>query len=243
MTLNEQYKCLRLSQEFVFKNPTQSCTGFITFLSLTTRVENNEAVGTRIQNTRQFFMKRIQLEWRGRGPSVSLSDLISSITMPRPLIKPTPGQTVSTVNRSVVPRKPKYHKTNLDHRLYGLSPPYGILSNWKAQPFGDWIHFRLQVRGRRHLLCCVPKKELTSITGALFKEHNRVSPSPRLKMETDPFSGTMCFPITYNSGRRWKPINPVILIVTCIVSNLYILQESWANTFTVTLNQIQASLF
>jgi hypothetical protein len=40
---------------------------------------------------------------------------------------------------------------------------------------------------------------------------NRVSSSPDLKMETDPTSETLCFLVTYNSGRRPKPINPVNL--------------------------------
>jgi hypothetical protein len=51
-----------------------------------------------------------------------------------------------------------------NHWVYGLRPSYGILIKHKTKPFGNWICFLLQVRGRRLLLCLVPYKELTSIT-------------------------------------------------------------------------------
>jgi hypothetical protein len=34
---------------------------------------------------------------------------------------------------------------------------------YKSQRFRNWISFRLQVRGGRHLVCWGPQKELTSI--------------------------------------------------------------------------------
>jgi hypothetical protein len=37
--------------------------------------------------------------------------------------------------------------------------------NYKTLRFGNWNCFHRQMWGRRHLLCWVPQKELTSITG------------------------------------------------------------------------------
>jgi hypothetical protein len=49
-----------------------------------------------------------------------------------------------------------------NHWISGLCLVNEILSNYKAQHFGNWTLFLLQVRGWRHLLCWVSSKTLTS---------------------------------------------------------------------------------
>jgi hypothetical protein len=68
---------------------------------------------------------------------------------------------------------------------------------YNVQRFGNWICFRLQVR-RKHILCWVHWLRL-----ALSKGPTKCL-SPRMKMETNPFSETLCFLGTLNSGRRTK---------------------------------------
>jgi hypothetical protein len=53
----------------------------------------------------------------------------------------------------------------------GFRPPSGI-PNTRKQRFGNWICFRPQVKGERHLRCWVPHKELTSITGQPMSYNN-----------------------------------------------------------------------
>jgi hypothetical protein len=49
------------------------------------------------------------------------------------------------------------------HRVSAHCLSSGILNSQKIQHFEDWIRFRLQVRGGRHLHCWVPCQELTSL--------------------------------------------------------------------------------
>jgi hypothetical protein len=81
-----------------------------------------------------------------------------------------------------------YEYNTKNHWVSGLCPLSGILStsNYRTQRFGNWIYFRLQVRGERHLLCWVPKEELTSVC-------LNMSCSPHLRTETDAVSETFCF--------------------------------------------------
>jgi hypothetical protein len=68
-----------------------------------------------------------------------------------------------------------------------------------TQSFGNWICFRLQVMGRRHLLCRVPQKELTNLKHwvemlVLSKGHNRVGVTlSSHEDENLKFSVTLCF--------------------------------------------------
>jgi hypothetical protein len=50
-----------------------------------------------------------------------------------------------------------------NHWVPGLCPPLANLNSYRTRRFGNWICFRPQVRGRRHLFCWVPHKEQTSI--------------------------------------------------------------------------------
>jgi hypothetical protein len=52
-----------------------------------------------------------------------------------------------------------------NHWVSVLCPSSGILNNWKTQRVGNSICFHPQVSGGIHLLCLVPQKGLTSITG------------------------------------------------------------------------------
>jgi hypothetical protein len=52
-----------------------------------------------------------------------------------------------------------------NHQVHALHPSSRILHCWKAKHLGNWIRFSHQVREGRHLLWCVPYKELTSLTG------------------------------------------------------------------------------
>jgi hypothetical protein len=58
----------------------------------------------------------------------------------------------------------------------------------KTQHFGNWICFRLQARGGGHLLY-----RRTKSLPFHGRCQSRVGAPPRLKMETDPVSETLCF--------------------------------------------------
>jgi hypothetical protein len=49
----------------------------------------------------------------------------------------------------------------LNYLVCGLCLSSGIVNMWKTKRFGNQICFHLPVREVRHLLCWVPKKELT----------------------------------------------------------------------------------
>jgi hypothetical protein len=70
--------------------------------------------------------------------------------------------------------------------VYGLCQLSAFLNNLKTKRFGNCICFRLQGSGWRHLLCWVPQKELTSITG------------PKLENNV---SETGCFRVQVSEGR------------------------------------------
>jgi hypothetical protein len=48
------------------------------------------------------------------------------------------------------------HRNSQNHCVSGLCASSGIRGNYKSQRFGNWVCFRHQVKGRRHLLCWVP---------------------------------------------------------------------------------------
>jgi hypothetical protein len=93
---------------------------------------------------------------------------------------------------------PVSYKNNGDKKLLGFwaLPIVRNSTYWKAQRFGNWICFRPQVRGGRHLLCWIPCPHLNQwLRLAFSKGHNRVSVSfpSYLRTEIDPVPETLFF--------------------------------------------------
>jgi hypothetical protein len=94
-----------------------------------------------------------------------------------------------------------------NHWASGLCPSFGILNNCKTQRFGNWNCFRLQVREGKHLLCWVPQKELTSITG-------RQKPSDSVTHHRqNPFDSTNEIRFLLNVGNFCNPCHKRTLCV------------------------------
>jgi hypothetical protein len=91
-----------------------------------------------------------------------------------------------------------------NHCVCGLCPSSRILNDQETEHFKNWICFHLQIRGGTHLLCWVPQKEVTSITG--------LSPPPPSPEYRNRFSFWNV--VFSNYSEFWaKSIHPVILSV------------------------------
>jgi hypothetical protein len=89
-----------------------------------------------------------------------------------------------------------------DYWVFGLRPSSGILNN---TAFRKLICFRPQVRGWETPILLGPLERanlshwmiLIEISSFYLTQQSRGLPPPRLKMETDPVSETLCFLVSY----------------------------------------------